>query len=367
MKIAICSVMYDAYSETFIQAHKQLLKGEILFYNSEWVPTRLETKSLFPHKYWFFRHLIDGLKYIGLSKFSSAEIGFFRSLKKKEPDVVLAEYAVCGAEILEVVRALQIPLVIHCHGFDVSRYKIVEKYKDRYIEAFEYASSVIGVSSKMCQMLEELGCPKEKIVYTCYGPNADFLNLVPDYSGGYALAVGRFVEKKSPLLTLKAFAKVIKVHPDAKLEFVGDGDLLDKSKRLAVELNIDHAVTFNGSVDAASVKMKMQSALFFVQHSVRSSDGDMEGTPVAILEAQAAGLPVVSTRHAGIPDVVIENVTGYLVEELDVEGMIQAMLKLFGNKDQCIQMGAEARKRIKSHFTIENHISTLQKVLELNA
>jgi glycosyltransferase involved in cell wall biosynthesis len=90
----------------------------------------------------------------------------------------------------------------------------------------------------------------------------------------------------------------------------------------------------------------------------------MEGTPVAIIEAQAAAVPVISTYHAGIPDVVIDKVTGFLVEEKDVDAMTKAMIHIFSDKKIAEEMGEKARKNIRAHFTMAQHIDILNKALK---
>ncbi len=363
MKIAICSPHYSAYSETFILAHKNFLKGNILYYNTGWVPKQLELKSILPSQKLYARLFRIILTKLNLLKYTDPQLGFYRSLKRERPNVILAEYAVCGAEIYEIAEKLKIPIVIICLGFDVSHKPTIVAYSERYIEAFSYANKVVGVSKLMCAKLVELGCPNEKIVYSCCGPNSKFFALHPLYDKPVALFVGRFVEKKAPYIALFAFSIALKKIPDAKLRMVGDGELFSVCKEIAKALKIEKSVTFLGSLTHDEMMMEMNSALFFVQHSKTSSDGDMEGTPVAILEAQAASLPVISTYHAGIPDVVIHNETGLLCEEGDIDEMANNMIKLFENTEFCKQLGKNARERVMQHFTLEQHIDLLQKLL----
>lgn len=142
------------------------------------------------------------------------------------------------------------------------------------------------------------------------------------------ISVGSFREKKAPQLTIAAFSHVHHALPAARLRMIGEGALLDECKNLANDLGVAGAITFLGVKDHAVVEEEMRQARCFVQHSVVARSGDSEGTPVAVLEAGATGLPVVSTLHAGIPDVVIEGQTGFLVAEHDVEGMAERMLRL---------------------------------------
>ena len=100
-----------------------------------------------------------------------------------------------------------------------------------------------------------------------------------------------------------------------------------------------------------------------MQHSITANNGDMEGTPLAVLEASAAGIPVISTNHAGIPDVVIDEKTGFLVNEHDVDGMAQKMMLLLNDVEKAKIMGNEGKVLIKAHFSLDNYIETLNKII----
>src|SRR5690606_12382105 len=157
--------------------------------------------------------------------------------------------------------------------------------------------------------------PKEKIVYNPYGPNPDFLTLDLNYSKAQFIGIGRFVEKKAPHLTILAFHEVLKKHPEATLVLAGDGVLLDSCKDLVEALRIKESVFLVGQITPNKFQEYIKESVAFVQHSIKAQDGDMEGTPVSILEASGAGLPIISTFHAGIPDVILNNETGLLSTE----------------------------------------------------
>ena len=92
-------------------------------------------------------------------------------------------------------------------------------------------------------------------------------------------------------------------------------------------------------------------------------NGDSEGTPVGIIEAMAAGLPVVSTRHAGIPDVVIENETGFLVDENDINQMASYILKITDDRELAKCLGEKGKAKIQDHFTMEKHLETINNLI----
>jgi glycosyltransferase involved in cell wall biosynthesis len=113
------------------------------------------------------------------------------------------------------------------------------------------------------------------------------------------------------------------------------------------------------------VAIEMRRARVFVQHSVTTPEnGDMEGKPIAVMEAMASGLPVVATRHSGIPELIEDEVTGLLVAEYDIEAMADAMIRLAKDDDLVSRMGRSASKAIHDHPLISHHIEALEKIID---
>ncbi|MEJ7710231.1 MAG: glycosyltransferase [Pyrinomonadaceae bacterium] len=210
-----------------------------------------------------------------------------------------------------------------------------------------------------------LGAPPEKVHYNPCGVDyRAFAGGDPAKAPPVFVAAGRFVDKKAPHLTLLAFAAAHRSHPEARLRMIGDGPLLAACQDLAKGCGIDSAVTFLGAQSHSVVQAEMQRARCFVQHSVEASSGDCEGTPVSILEAGASGLPVISTRHAGIPDVIIEGQTGFLNDEHDVDGMAEHMRRLTREPETASALGLAARERIRNNFSIELSVQQLWSIIE---
>jgi len=145
---------------------------------------------------------------------------------------------------------------------------------------------------------------------------------------------------------------------------IGDGPLWDDCRELAKTLGVADSVEFVGSQPHSALQSEMRQARCFVQHSVEAPSGDCEGTPVGILEACASGLPVISTRHAGISDVVVEGETGFLVDEGDVQGMAKHMLRIAQDPGLAAKLGQAASLRIAEHFSIEGSISRLWDIIK---
>ncbi|MCC6599728.1 MAG: glycosyltransferase [Crocinitomicaceae bacterium] len=358
--IAIVTTTNDGVSDTFIKAHLERLKGQRYGFYGLPMPVRpvdgdKTTLTVPKWKRILPAFLYDRIKKTVITPENIIEFHF----QKKKIDVVLAEYGPTGAKLLPVCRKLGIPLIVHFHGHDATRESIIKAFAEKYHEMFRYAASIISVSNAMTSQLVALGAPIEKVIYNPYGPNERFLKLHPPFiQDGYFLFVGRFVEKKAPQLTLLAFQKVLSQFPQARLVMIGDGPLLPICRQLAKALGINN-VEFMGTMKPLEIAPFFENAFCYVQHSVIASDGDSEGTPVSILEAGAASLPIIATRHAGIPEAVLHNQTGYLVEEGDVSGMADYMKTLYADRDLCRQLGENARRHITKNYSIERHLGIL--------
>ena len=289
-------------------------------------------------------------------------VRWFRQLR---PDVVLAQYGPTGVRVMDACLRERIPFVVHFHGYDASDHATLREHTTSYRRMFQHCVAAIAVSRAMHTKLISLGAPTDKVQYSPYGVDVDRLHRAsPATAGPVFLAVGRFVEKKAPDLLIRAFDQVHRRCPDARLRMIGDGPLLDSCRQLAAELGLQDSIQFLGVQSQQVVLREMAAVRCFVQHSVVSTTGDSEGTPVAILEAGGSGLPAVSTYHAGIPDVVLNQQTGFLVAERDVDGMADHMLRLAEDPALAARIGTAARERIAASFSQDQQIKRLTGILQ---
>ena len=365
MKICIATPTLDVYSETFIRTHLECLPFEVFTLSG----SRLDQTSGGSILRESTLDRLFNYPSRKLSHFNEQEFVSNRQakwLKSNQIDVVLAEYGFTGLHVIQACVKTGIPVVVHFHGFDAHNNEAMEPYLEAYRKMFAQASAIVGVSRSMISQLSHLGAPKSKLHYIPYFVDPDYFTPVsPPSALPVFLSVGRFVEKKAPHLTLLAFARVLEVVPEARLEMAGDGPLYGACQWQAEALGIEHAVTFHGSKSHQWIKEAMNRVKAFVQHSVKAINGDSEGTPVAVLEAQCSRLPVIATRHKGISDVVIDGKTGFLCEEGDVKGMADAMIRLLAmSKDEYENMGYLARKNILTDFSKKKTIGSLAKVIQ---
>jgi len=358
-KIAFVTSKLDAYSETFIRAQIDMLKPDIILHGGK-LPSKINGESIVTP---FWDSLNQKCRKVFQCDLVSLESRLVYLLRKKKIDIVFAQYGPAGVAMLPVCKKTKIPLVVHFHGFDASHKPTLEKYEKAYWEMFSYAKNIIVVSSAMFKAIHELGCPLEKILLNSYGVNEMFFKCSPTFESNVFFAAGRFVEKKGPEFTIRSFHKIVPQFPDARLYMAGDGPLLEKCRLLVKALSLEKNVFFPGVLKPEMIAGFMQKSIAFVQHSMVASSGDSEGTPVAIIEASAASLPVVSTFHAGIPDVILDGITGILVPETDIDKMADAMLTLLNDKELARKMGRAGRERIKSEYSMERYINVLKTLL----
>ncbi|XZE51421.1 glycosyltransferase [Planctomycetaceae bacterium SH139] len=365
MRVAIACYDYQGVSNTFIRTHAQRLPCETNVIVGA-IP-RLHGQKLSSAIVSLGFGLFAALGARRSAKRTIITAAYLSAIRKTRPDVVLAEFGPTAVLAMDACRIERIPLVAHFHGYDASRHSTLIQYRDDYRRLFSSASAVIGVSREMCDRLVSLGADATRVHHVVYGIDCDQFHLAKQPATKTFLAVGRLTPKKAPLLTIDAFAKTREVVPESQLIMIGDGPLMGECKKMVRKLGQASAVEFRGPQSHQQVSEAMRQASVFVQHSVEAADGDREGTPVAILEAAACGLPIVATRHGGIPDVVRHQREALLVNEQDVSAMAKAMISLVTDLDLGSRLGTAAAKRVREEFTAETSIEKLYKIVRAAA
>jgi glycosyltransferase involved in cell wall biosynthesis len=372
LNLAIASPSDSGCPETFIQSHINGIKENVIYFYGYPIPKYVKGEGLFSIDY---DHLYDKkawihlLSHINLLKYrksglSLKEYIFAESLKNHKIDVLLAEYGTASADAVNSCRYAGIPLIAHFHGLDCSRHDVLKAYKDRYQRLFEYASAVVAVSHTMEKQLRSLGCPQNKLVYAPCTPDKDFFNLQPSLENLQFIFVGRFVDKKAPYIILYAFKKVTERFASAKLIMGGDGPLLETCINLAKLWKIDNNVYFPGRITSIQYRHYLSESRAYVQHSIVARNGDSEGTPVSVMEASAAGLPVISTYHAGIPDVIINGETGLLCNEKDGDMMAENMIRIASDISLAKKLGRTGKQYMRNHYSKDWQMKVLTDTVE---
>jgi colanic acid/amylovoran biosynthesis glycosyltransferase len=357
-KIAIVSTNRKKYSETFIHSHLKYLSNNVLYLFDGYLPKafsldKLKTEHFIEEKGFFW----------GRTKDLKGSI--IHLLQKQKISLVLVEYGPSGVEMMDICNEAGIPLVVHFHGYDAYRNDVLSSYGTKYSQMFQKANMVVAVSKNMVEQLVRLGCPLEKLTLIPYGIDvATFALETNEPKQRQLVSCGRFVAKKAPQLTIQAFNLVLAKHPELDLVMIGEGELLDECKHLAVDLGIRDKIIFKGALPPIEIAQIFSESIIFLQHSVLHSNNDSEGLPLAILEAGASGLPVVSTIHAGIPDAVENGKDGFLVPERDIEQMAEKILFLLDHPEEAFAMGQHFKTKILSHYTLDRYMEDLKELIK---
>jgi glycosyltransferase involved in cell wall biosynthesis/2-polyprenyl-3-methyl-5-hydroxy-6-metoxy-1,4-benzoquinol methylase len=372
-RVCVATWSLTGTSETFIHAHAERIPASVHVLQGSPVHRMEGGRSLLPASARAAARVVGRAS--GLDSRQAEDLVFrklpasirarlyARYLRGHGIRVVLAEYGPVAAEVDEGCMRAGVPLVVHFHGYDAFKHDVLEVYGEAYRSIFRRRRPIVVVSESMRRQLMVLGATEDQLFLNPYGVDLELFR--PDNTErGLVVAVGRFIDKKAPELTVLAFSKVLERVPEARLAMIGDGPLRPAVERVISALRLEDRVRLLGAQDHAHVAELMRRAAVFIQHSVVAPSGDREGTPVAILEAGAAGIPVVATRHEGIVDVVIQGETGLLVEEGDVNGMAAAVADLLSDQERARQLGEAARRRIEAKYSMRASIDGLWAILE---
>lgn len=297
-----------------------------------------------------------------------------RETEARAIDVLHFHYLVDARFFLEVKRRTRLPAVVSGYGYDVSLFpRSMKGYGRRYLAPlFGEIDCFLAMSDDMRRDLLALGCPEGKVVVHYYGTETDRFRhpdrVYDDPEEVRVLMCGTLEPKKAQDRVLRALAGWERRHPGGKrftVTFVGDGPLRPELEAIVRELGWEQRVTFLGHVPHEDPRLAgaYRSAHVFALPSV-TIRGDKEGIPGTIVEAMAAGLPVVATRHAGIPAVVDHERTGLLVAEDDLDGLGDALGRLLEDAALRARLGRAAAQVAHERLRLESKTPALEDLYD---
>lgn len=275
-------------------------------------------------------------------------------LQEERFDVLHCHFGPVGTMVaaLRDIGAVDGRLATTFHGADLTA--CIHARPLRYRRLMRRGDLFLPISDYLARRLEILGFPPDRIVVHRMGVDLDDLAAQPRLRTPSValrlLTVGRLIEKKGVADGLRAVALARRRGVPLTYTVIGDGPLRATLQTLARELGIDDAVWFAGW----QVQEKVTEALYahdvLLAPSVTAADGDQEGIPVTLMEAMATGMPVVTTRHSGIPELVEDGVSGLLAPEGDPAALADALRWLAGPPERARAMGRAARRRVAAEY-----------------
>ena len=285
------------------------------------------------------------------------DIAFSRKLHNF--DVIIAHFGNNGLRVARVLKRKKLgaPLVTIFHGRDVGR-PVRDNALWQYNVLFDQGTRQLTVNDYFRNALVDAGAPAANVVVHHMGVRINEIEYAWrswDQGTLNLVSVCRLTEKKGIEFALRALGQLSISNPDLDWAYkiIGGGELLDDLKLLAKDLNIAHRVTFLGPRPHSEVKQRLREAHVFLLPSVTAQDGDVEGIPVSLMEAMSAGLTVLSTYHSGIPELIEDQKTGFLVPERDVETLAGKLLWIAEHPAACERIALAARKKIGADFNAD--------------
>ena len=287
-----------------------------------------------------------------------------RILIRRDPDLIHVYFGNTGVHLLPLLSKWDRAWLVSFHGMDVQKRPKEKGYDRKLAEVLQLAPLVLVRSQSLAKRLQGLGCSPDKIRLNRTGiplQNFPWVDRSVPVDGQWQLVQAcRLVEKKGLLTTLGAFRRFIADYPKARLVIAGEGPMKDNLVRRINELSLGNQVTLTGFLNQDDLRRVYTESHIFIHPSELAGDFNQEGIPNSMLEAMASGLPVVATRHGGIPEAVQEGVDGILVPERDEPALYGALLKLASRPDLWRQMGKDASHSVAENFEQGQQIGRLE-------
>jgi colanic acid/amylovoran/stewartan biosynthesis glycosyltransferase WcaL/AmsK/CpsK len=366
--------LYLPRTETFIYqilTHHRRYRPVVLAHH------RVETAPLFPlrHVYvepelqaqrdknaWLWR--IPGLWRL------RPPISFGGVLRRHEVGVLHVHFGHTGTEVLELSRRFHIPQVTSFYGWDDTVAYGDPRRAEMFQRLFAEGECFLVEGGHIAKRLAALGCAPEKILVHRIGIDLAAIPFRPPSATvagepARVLICGRMVEKKGHRLALSATARVRQRGIPIELRIIGDGPLRSAIEADIAALGLDGAARLLGSLTYDEYLAELGAAHVVLQPSLTAADGDTEGgAPTVLIEAQAAGKPIVTTRHADIPEIVVAGKSAVLVAEGDVEGVAEALRELLSAPGRWLEMGTTGRRHVESAHDIRRQVERLEALYD---
>ena len=294
-------------------------------------------------------------------KFALRSPHFEQVVRRADCRLIHAQFGVEGIYGARLKGRTGLPLVTSFHGYDATRFP--RRRPDVYRPLFAEGDLFLACSEALRKRLLSLGCPEVRLRVHHVGIDLGQIPFherqVEEGDTVNLLLVGRMVEKKGIPYALRAFANVRRYRRRVTLTLIGDGPDRPTVESLIRELDLSD-VRLLGAQPHDVVLSEMGRAHIFIQPSVTAADGDTEGIPGTLMEAQASGLPVVATWHGGIPELVADGQSGYLVSERNSHALAERLRHLIEHPELWGPMGRAGRAVVEERFNLHTQVAVLE-------
>jgi len=279
-------------------------------------------------------------------------------VKKNKISLLHAHHGQLGVLLLPFKEKTNLPLVTSIRGRDATLANQPVGYLDNMKMLFANGEEFYPVCQHLADRMISWGCPPEKIKVLYGGVDLTQYTYTPPSLKGTQniLSVGRLVEKKGHHVLMKAFKKLQSKYPHATLTIIGRGELHDELSSLATQLNLGDSFRLLQHLPKEQVREQMRNADLFCAASLEASNGDVEGIPNTLKEAMALGVPVISTNHAGIPELITHQKNGFLVAENNVDELALGLEFMLSHTTLWEAFTKNARKKVEQSFDAKKQL-----------
>ncbi|HGU4076586.1 TPA: colanic acid biosynthesis glycosyltransferase WcaL [Escherichia coli] len=287
-------------------------------------------------------------------------------------DVFIAHFGPAGvtAEKLRELGVIRGKIATIFHGIDISSREVLNHYTPEYQQLFRRGDLMLPISNLWAGRLQKMGCPREKIAVSRMGVDMTRFSPRPVKAPATPLeiiSVARLTEKKGLHVAIEACRQLKEQGVAFRYRILGIGPWERRLRTLIEQYQLEDVVEMPGFKPSHEVKAMLDDADVFLLPSVTGADGDMEGIPVALMEAMAVGIPVVSTLHSGIPELVEADKSGWLVPENDARALAQRLAAFSQlDTDELAPVVKRAREKVEHDFNqqvINRELASLLQAL----
>jgi glycosyltransferase involved in cell wall biosynthesis len=316
--------------------------------------------------------MVDRLWWRAMRLTDRAPIPIASRLRAEAPSLLHAHFGLDGVEAWPLAKALDLPMVVTLHGYDINITREFwegggwgRRFRDypRRLLALAAAPRVrfVAVSQAIRRRAIAYGVPAAKIDVRHIG--VDLRRFAPTgrpvaQRARNVLFVGRLVEKKGCAHLVRAMAAVKLRAPAARLTIIGDGDQRAALQQLAADLGVQ--ATFLGAQPAATVARELEQARVLCLPSVAAANGDAEGFGQVLLEAQACGVPVVTSARGGAEEGICDGATGFAFAEADEFTLADRLTRILTDDDLAAAMSRQAARFVSLHFDLDRCTAALE-------
>lgn len=281
------------------------------------------------------------------------------------PQVMHVHFGPEAVLIAPAARKLGIPLIASFYGYDISRLPHDPVWRGHYEGLWEQLAAVAVLSKDMKREVVRLGCPADRARIIHVSTNLSPSRLEERSEIRRLVSVGRLAEKKGHDDAIRALHVVVQRYPHVHLDIVGEGPQRPQLEALIAELGLDAHVSLIGALPLSGALQALGDADAFVLCSKTAPDGDKEGTPTVLVEAQLKGLPCVTTMHAGIPEMVPEENHWLLGPEGDARDAAARIIRLIeASADQLSAVRHGGLRFVEEHFNLARETGKLRALYQ---